>query len=113
MWTPGDADNTNPSFILFHFFSLFVCPCRYKFVRMEFLDVVSLSEYPGSVANFVIHWPDGPRYYRCRDQSAHPMFTPSGPDDFMAHFANTSQEMNALLAEQMAALHERYGESAT
>lgn len=76
---------------------------KFKFQRMESLDVISVSDFPddGLLANgFVIHFPEGPMYYRAESAAI--------KAEFFAAFQQACASHGDLVDSQIEALQRAY-----
>ena len=72
---------------------------KFKFQRIEQLDVVSVSDFPDSTLlenGFVIHFPEGPMYYRAESAKAKAKFLAEFREACEAHSSHVGEKIDAL-----------------
>eukprot|EP00041_Stephanoeca_diplocostata_P037734 m.1441998 g.1441998 ORF g.1441998 m.1441998 type:complete len:1035 (+) comp25095_c0_seq15:369-3473(+) len=79
---------------------------KYKFQRLESLDLISLSDFPSDDLlpnGFVIHFPDGPFYYSAPN--------PSVKAAFLKAFTDAADSYSRHQTEQIQALQKAFSEA--
>jgi len=77
---------------------------KVKFQRSEELDLITVSEFPDAAVlphGFVIHFPEGPKYYKSTSAKDR--------DDFLDHFYNTTATLTETQSQRMAELKRVHG----
>lgn len=72
---------------------------KYKFQRMEFLDLISLSDFPSDELlpnGFVIHFPDGPFYYTAPSATVKAAFLKAFTTAAESYSRNQTEHIQAL-----------------
>eukprot|EP00729_Bicosta_minor_P017280 gene17280-11666_t len=84
--------------------ALVVISSKVKFQRSEELDLITVSEFPDAAVlphGFVIHFPEGPKYYKSTSAKDR--------DDFLDHFYNTTATLTETQSQRMAELKRVHG----